>query len=688
MRSLRRVVVSVVASLVATALAHAQDRLTPEMLWQLARVNDPQVSRDGSALLYELRTYDLAANKGTSQVMLLHLERGDARALTSSGSNRNARFSPEGGRVAFVSTRDGSPQIWVIALDGGEAQRVTSHDAGVDNLAWSPDGKWFSFTARVKLDPDVHDLHPDLPKAEAQIHDDLMVRHWDTWRDGTYSHVFVVPSEGGEPRDLMAGMRADTPLPPFGGGEHITWTPDSQGLVYAARRVPDDQRLLEAKTTNSELWLAPLDGKEHRNLTAGFAGYDQNPAFSPDGRHFAWLSMARDGYESDVNRLMVADWDPATRALGAARRADEWDGTITEFTWSHDSRTLVFAADWRGTTPLFRVGRGGGEPQRITSGRWQFTLPVAGPGGDNVFALRQQTERPAELVRIPLGGEPTDGVAITDHNGAVFDTLAIPTVEERWFEATDGERIHAWVVLPPDFDATKKWPMLLFCQGGPQSQVGQWFSTRWNFHLMASKGYVVLAVNRRGLPGFGSKWNEQISGDWGGQCMQDLLAATDAMQREPYIDRARTAAVGASFGGYTVYWLMGHDQPQRFCAMIAHCGVFNLESMYLSTEELFFVDWDLGGPFWRDDGIRADYERFSPHRFVGAWRTPLLVIHGQQDFRVPMEQGLQAFTAARLQGCPSRFVYFPSESHWVLGPQNGVLWQRLFFDWLDRYCKQ
>ncbi|MCC6781375.1 MAG: S9 family peptidase [Planctomycetes bacterium] len=674
----------------ASTLARAQEqarRLSPELLWQLARVNDPQVSPDGERLLYELREYSLAANRGTSQVMLLELGSGSARALTASGSNRNARWSPDGKSVAFLSTRSGAPQVFVIAVDGGEARQLTQVEGGVDNLLWSPDGARLAFTARVKLDPDVHDLHPDLPLADAKVYDDLMVRHWDSWNDGTYNHLFVVDRKGGEPRDLMAGLRAHTPLPPFGGLEQITWTPDSQALVYAARRVPDDARLLAAKTTNSGLWLAPLDGGEPVDLVPDFAGYDTNPAFSPDGKHFAWLSMARDGYESDVNRLMVADFDPKARRLGGARRADQWDGTVTEFSWAADGRSLLFAADWRGTTPLFRVGRGGGEPQRVTSGRWQFTSPVCGPGGDFAYALRQQTERPAELVRIALGGEPGEGQALTDHNGEVFATLALPKVEERWFQASDGERIHAWVVLPPDFDPKRRWPMLLFCQGGPQSQVGQGFSTRWNFHLMASQGYVVLAVNRRGLPGFGSRWNEQISRDWGGQCMQDLLSATDAMQQEPYIDRARTAAVGASFGGYTVYWLMGHDPQKRFAAMIAHCGVFNLESMYLSTEELFFVDWDLGGPFWRDDAIRADYERFSPHRFVGEWRTPLLVIHGQQDFRVPLEQGLQAFTAARLQGCPSRFVYFPGESHWVLGPQNGVLWQRLFFDWLDRWCK-
>src|SRR5690606_24693455 len=286
-----------------------------------------------------------------------------------------------------------------------------------------------------------------------------------------------------------------------------------------------------------------------------------------------------------------------------------------------------------------------------------------------------------------LGEGPAEGTAVSDVNGEIFARLELPSVEERWFEATDGERIHAWVVYPPDFDPARRYPMLTYCQGGPQSQVGQWFSFRWNFHLMAAQGYIVLAVNRRGLPGFGTAWNEQISRDWGGQAMQDLLSATDAMFREPFVDREHTAAVGASFGGYTVYWLMGHDQEDRFCTMVAHCGVFNLESMYLSTEELFFVNWDLGGPYWVTPEVQRDYERFSPPRSVGEWDTPLLVIHGQRDFRVPVEQGIQAFTAAQLRGVPSRLLYFPEESHWVLGPQNGVLWHRVFFEWLDRFCK-
>ena len=392
--------------------------------------------------------------------------------------------------------------------------------------------------------------------------------------------------------------------------------------------------------------------------------------------------MERNGYESDQNRLFVRAWPPGADPV----RVDRWDGTVGSFSWLPDSSGFLVEADWRGTHQVFRLPlEGDGVPAAVTSGRWHFASAVPLPDGSGFVALRQQSERPHELVEVPLSGEPVEGELRTDVNGAVYADLELPSVEERWFDATDGEKVHAWVIKPPGFDPQKRYPMLLYCQGGPQSQVGQWFSYRWNFHLMAARGYVVLAVNRRGLPGFGTAWNEAISRDWGGQAMQDLLAATDAMIAEPWIDPRRVGAVGASYGGYTVYWLMGHDQPDRFAAMVAHCGVFNLESMYLSTEELFFANWDLGGPYWGDDRTRADYERFSPHRFVQDWDTPLLVIHGQQDFRVPLEQGLQAFTGAQVRGVPSRFVYFPGESHWVLSPQNGVLWQRLFFDWLDRH---
>jgi len=670
---------------------HRQDRLTPELLWKLGRVSDPQLSPDGRHLLYAVRTYDLEANKGTTQIFLRDLrKKGPAGVqLTGRGSNWSARWSARGERVAFLSTRSGSAQIWVIELahgKAGEPRQVTRHAGGVANMAWSPDDRHFSFTAGVKLEKDIHDLYPDLPKADARIFDDLLIRHWDRWRDGKYSHLFVVPAAGGEARDLMAGMKVDTPLKPFGGGEQIAWSPDGSELCYTAKVVDAPE-----SSTDSNLFLVRLDQPHrHRNITAAMTGYDLDPVFSPDGRYIAFHSMARAGFESDRNRLML--YERSTGNIDEVTR--DRDQSVFDTTWSRDGKALYFAGYRKGERHIWRQALGeeaqGEQARQISTGRYYFGGIVPAPAADGgVYSLRMQTERPNEVVYL-RGDMATEGKPITDVNGRVFQDLAVPKVEERWFEATDGKKIHSWVIYPPDFDSNsgKKWPLLLYCQGGPQSQVGQWFSYRWNFHLMAAKGYIVLAVNRRGLPGFGREWNDAISRDWGGQAMRDLLTATDQMTQEAYVDKERVGAIGASFGGYTIYWLMGHDQENRFRAMIAHCGVFNLESMSLATEELFFVNWDLGGPFWKSAAIQKDYDRFSPHRFVGNWKTPLLVIHGQRDYRVPVTEGIGAFTAAQVRGVPSRFLYFPDEGHWVLSPQNGVLWHRVFFDWLARYLKK
>ncbi|MCA9321687.1 MAG: S9 family peptidase, partial [Planctomycetes bacterium] len=358
------------------------------------------------------------------------------------------------------------------------------------------------------------------------------------------------------------------------------------------------------------------------------------------------------------------------------------DQTVHAATWLPDGKGFVFSSETRGTDQIFRLGLEDSQPKQISSGTFNWSLADVAPDGKSLVCARQSMQRPTELGRLDLA--KGNWSPLTDVNGEIFAKLALPKVVERWTRATDGKQIHSWLILPPDFDPEKRYPLITYCQGGPQGQIGQWFSYRWNFHLMAAQGYAVLAVNRRGLPGFGRAWNDEISKDWGGQAMRDILSATDSMLTEPFIDPERTAAVGASFGGYTVYWLMGHAQ-NRFKAMIAHCGVFNLESMYGSTEELFFANWDLGGPYWKSAELKKSYDAFSPNRFVGAWKTPLLVIHGEKDFRVPVTQGMEAFTAAQVEGVPSRFLYFPNEGHWVMSPQNGVLWHRVFFDWLGRW---
>jgi dipeptidyl aminopeptidase/acylaminoacyl peptidase len=657
---------------VASSNRAAADVLTPEALVALQRVAAPALSPDGHHLLLTVSSTDLAANKNTTEVYVVDVQSKGAPRRVATGSAPT--WLPDSKHFAVV-TKEG---LRVHTLDSLFVLPVDV-EGGVSNVRWSPSGNAFSYTQGVKLDEVVSDLHPDLPLAKARVYEDLMVRHWNEWSEGEYSHLFVrsfatTGESTGEAIDLLAGQKVHTPLPPFGGVEQIAWSPDGKELCYTARRVSDPEA-----STDSTLWIVSAEGGEHRSITHGMVGYDQDPVYSPDGRYIAFSSMERAGFEADRARLMLHDRKSGTNT----ELLPTFDASPHNVTWSSDSTRIFFTADVQGTTQLFETKLAKPEARPITRGRHAISAIQVAPDARTVYALRTSMERPAEVVSI--GVETGQITAVTDFNGEVYAKLALPVIDGEWFEATDGKKIHAWIVKPPNFDPTKKYPFILYCQGGPQQMVGQGFSFRWNFHLMAAEGYVVAGVNRRGLPGFGQAWNDQISKDWGGQAMADLLSVTDAMQARPYVDKARSAAVGASFGGYTVYWLMGNSND-RFACMISHCGVFNLESMYLATEELFFVNWDLGGPYWTSEETASIYQRFSPHRYVQNWRSPLLVIHGEKDFRVPYDQGLQAFTAAQVQGVPSRLLMFPEEGHWVLQAQNGVVWQREFFGWLDRWC--
>lgn len=671
MRMLRCLaVVSVAAMLLLVPNLSAQKVLTPEVLSSLHRVGGLTLAPDGKHLLFTVSTPDVAANKSTTKVFLLNLT-ASGRKPQEVAVGHSPYWLPNSASFAWV-TKAGVVRRHLYE-DGPDI--VTKVEGGVSNLHWSPSGDHFSFTQSVKLEQLVAEKYPDLPAANARGYDDLLIRHWDQWHDGTWSHLFVQPVEGGgKAIDLMPTERVHTPLMPFGGAEQIAWSPDGKELCYTARRVPDPEA-----STDSSLWVVPVSGGEHRNLTEGMPGYDQEPRYSPDGRWIAFSSMARAGFEADRVRLMLHDRETGKNT----ELLPDFDASPHDVTWSRDSGWLFFTVDVKGTTQIYTTSVQSPKAVALTSGRHSLGSIQLTPDARTIYATRTTTERAAEVVRIEVAtGVITE---VTDVNGDAYAGMSLPEVSAEWFATTDDKMVHAWIIKPPNFDPKKRYPMLLYCQGGPQSMVGQWFSYRWNFHLMAAKGYIVAAVNRRGLPGFGQAWNDQISRDWGGQAMQDLLSVTDAMKQRDYVDEARIGAVGASFGGYSVYWLMGNG-GDRFACMISHCGVFNLESMYLATEELFFVNWDMGGPFWISPEVAEDYKRFSPNQYIRNWKTPLLVIHGERDYRVPYDQGLQAFTAAQIQGVTSRFLVFPEEGHWVLKPQNGVLWQREFFAWLDRFC--
>lgn len=660
--------------------ALAQDVLTPELLWQLKRVGAPVVSPDGSMVIFTVSTYDIEANSGNTNLYSLPLQGGEPLQLTDfEGSASGAQWRPDGGKIGFLSARSGSRQLWEVDPDGTDLRQVSDIEGGISNFLYSPTGAYISFTRDVKLDPTPNEIYPDLPEANARIIDSLMYRHWDSWHDYTYSHLFIAEyrdGELGEPTDLMPEERYDTPLNPFGGVEQIGWSADGRKIAYTSKKKVGTEY---AKSTNSDLYIYDLDSGETGNITSGMMGYDIEPVFSADGRYLAWLSMERDGYESDRNRLFVYD-------LTTDRMRDlseGFDGDAHGPAWAADSATVYFSSETAGTVQLFEAEVVSGSIRQITDGVYNYGgFGVAeGEGGTYLVASRVSMSAPAEIYRIDTS--TGDAERLTYFTRAVLDGVELGRVEKRSVTATDGADILTWVIYPPGFDPSKRYPALLYAQGGPQSTVSQFFSYRWNFQLLAANGYIVVAPNRRGVPSFGQSFKEQISGDWGGQAMDDLLSAIDAVAAEPYVDEDRLGAVGASFGGYTMFYLAGNHEG-RFKTFIAHAGLFNLESMFAATEEIFFVDFDLEGPFWESPPSDS-YTRFSPHRFVQNWDTPMLVIHGQKDFRVPVTEGMQAFTALQLRGIESRFLYYPEEGHWILSPQNGILWHRVFFEWLGRF---
>ncbi|MEM9413367.1 MAG: prolyl oligopeptidase family serine peptidase, partial [Planctomycetota bacterium] len=575
-------------------------RMTPELLWKLGRLSEASTSADGQTIAFTVRRYELSEDSGTTTLHLLNTKTKSKSKVIESwktissiqwakiGDQEKVFFIGMSGKASEDETSDESdveeaPQAWSFDPETGNTIQLTNIEGGIANLKVAPTGSHIAFTADIKMDNEVKDVYPDLPKADARIIDGLMYRHWNAWHDYKYSHLHIAKlTESGteEPTDLMDGIRADCPVPPFGGAEQFNWSPNGKEIAYTLKDVDD-----WAESTNSDVFVISIDDQEVVNISKGMEGYDNNPVYSPDGKYLAFHSMKRAGFEADRNRIMIYNRETSyirdlTQGL---------DQTAHDAQWTPDSKALIFASEYRGTNQLFRVEIDAPAVQQVSKGRFNWSNIQILPGGDQALVSQMSMLRPKELAILNLKDSTFE--VVTHINDDIYENLELPKIEERWVDATDGKKIHCWVIHPPEFDANanQKWPMLTYCQGGPQGQIGQWFSYRWNFHLMAAQGYVVVAPNRRGLPGFGREWNDQISGDWGGQAMKDLLSATDDMIKEPYIDGKRVGAIGASFGGYTVYWMMGNHN-NRFCTMIAHCGVFNLESMYGSTEELFFVN--------------------------------------------------------------------------------------------------
>lgn len=683
----------------------ASDRMTPEALWAMGRIGGAQASPDGKQVVYQVGYYSVKENKSHQILYVMDADGKNKRQLTTSAkSETDATWIENGQKIAYLF----GGQVWKMDADGSNKQQLTHSKADIEGFKFSPDGKRviliksIPYYGTIKKNPD------DLPLTTGMVITDMNYRHWDHYVE-SIPHPYVAQvTENGidEGKDILEGEPYECPMAPFGGVEQLAWSPDSKQIAYTCRK---REGLAYAISTDSDIYLYDIDSQVTRNLckpanyqepaidpTKTMAtqavnhqdgdfnvGYDQNPKFSPDGKYVAWQSMKHNGYESDRNRLLVYNL-----ATGEKQYVTEsFDTNVDEFCWGNDSQTLYFLACWHACVNVYQTNLKG-QVSQITDGWYDYGSVQLLGNTKKLLVTRHSMSHPDDIYSIALKKKP-EITQLTDENKHIFDQLEIGKIQQRWVKTTDGKEMLVWVILPPHFDETKKYPTLLFCEGGPQSPVSQFWSYRWNFQIMAAHDYVVIAPNRRGLPGFGSEWNEKVSGDWTGQCMNDYLSAIDdAAANLPFVDRERLGAVGASFGGFSVYYLAGHHD-KRFKCFIAHDGAFNLESMYTDTEEAWFSNWEYDDAYWnkgQTDRARRTYEN-SPHKAVDNWDTPILCIHGEKDYRINANQGFGAFNAARMKGIPAELLLFPDENHWVLKPQNGILWQRTFFNWLDRWLK-
>lgn len=692
-----------------TEFSDSSRQFTPEVMWQMGRIGGYHLSADAQKAIYGVTYYSVEKNKSRA-VIYASTPTTDAVpvALTADGSAEYApSFIPGTDKVAYLAAdADGAMQLWMMNADGTARKQISFEATDVNDYLFSPCGKKVILVKTITHEKSVQQNDADLALTTGIVANDLIYKHWDHYTTSA-PHPFVADFDGnkvGESKDLLEDEPYECPMLPFGGVEQLAWSPDSKQIAYTCRKLSG---LDYAISTDSDIYLYDLESGNVKNLCKpeGYirpacdptrslkhqavnqfkedvnAGYDQNPQFSPDGKYIAWSSMERDGYESDRTRLCIYEFATGKKTYVT----ESFESGVNEFAWAVDNNTLYFSGVWHGRINLYQTNLNG-DVKQITDDVADYVLLGVHPNGEQLLAKCHSMSRADEVYLVNIADGKT--IQLTQENEPFYAHFEFGEVKERWIETTDKKQMHAWVILPPNFDPAKKYPTLLFCEGGPQSPVSQFWSFRWNFQVMANQGYVVIAPNRRGLPGFGMEWLEQISGDYSGQCMKDYLSAIDDLCKEPWVDTERLGAVGASFGGYSVYWLAGnHDK--RFKAFIAHDGIFNTQQQYVETEEMWFPNWDMGqAPWYKDaNGKRAKVFETSPHLYVDRWDTPILCIHGQKDFRIEYTQAESAFTAARLRGIPAQLLLFPDENHWVLKPQNGILWQRTFFRWLDKWLK-
>ncbi|NLO70427.1 MAG: S9 family peptidase [Porphyromonadaceae bacterium] len=653
--------------------------MTPEVLWAFGRIGNVQVSPDNSKILYSVTYYSVEENKSNSELFVMKIDGTEKVKITNSPFRESAaKWLKDSKTIVFLSNESGTSQLWKIQTNGSDKSKLTEYEGGINDFCFSPDETKLLFIADVKYGERTVDKYPDLPKSSGKIINDLMYKHWDEWVE-SIPHPFVADFNGGKlanVKDILEGEPYQSPMKPFGGIEQLAWHPDGKLIAYTCKKMVGKEY---AVSTNSDIYFYNTETGESKNMTEGMMGYDMNPVFSPDGKWMAWESMERAGNESDKSRLYLMEVKTGLKKDLSAN----FDQNSNELAWSPDNKSIYFVSVQHALTQIYRVDIDTDSIVKITSGVHDYIKVI--PTDKNLVGVKRSMSKPDEIYAInAITGEETE---LSFENKDILDQLTMGKVEQRWVTTTDNKQMLVWVIFPPNFDPNKKYPTLLYCQGGPQSAVSQFWSYRWNFQMMAANDYIIVAPNRRGLPGFGQEWLDQISGDYGGQNMKDYLSAIDNVAKEPYVDSDKLGCVGASYGGFSVFWLAGHHE-KRFKAFIAHDGMFNLPQQYLETEEMWFVNRDLGGAYWEKDNATAQKSYAnSPHLFVDKWDTPILVIHGEKDYRILASQGMAAYNAAILRGIPAELLIFPDENHWVLQPQNGILWQRTFFAWLDKWLK-